>query len=316
MWPFGKKKQQPEYPAHMPPPPKGGWDTTLMALGSGIGIIAQPFLKINPVAAVALGEGSGFLLETARQKHAQEQEALRAWHMELVHHAADRLVEAALAKDVKDLTGKDRVRLALFVEWGLIGEQRARSLPREMQAEILLTELAIAVNQSGMTSVRVADKFAFPKLQHQDPASPESLKILLEDKLRMHEILRAQNGGASLPEKMQKRLFRGAADAAVNIMTKPKSVLRSATSLIVDFPALRQIYNIVAAKGAAPTADEYVDRMCSELQSSYEKGFITLRRAERRQLRQSGIPYESVLEKKPEGGLRHVVRPKKGSAPA
>ena len=309
MWPFRKKKE-PEYPKDLPPPPSSGWDTTLLALGSGIGIMAQPFLKINPVTAVAVGEGSGMLLDAAKDKHKKEQELLRQWHVELVRRDADRLVEEATSIAPEDLTDKDRIRLALFVEWGLIDEEKARTLPRALQAEILLTELAIAVKQSDMNSVQVANTFAFPALQHQDPSSPAALKAMLEDKLRMYNILHGPKDD-SLTDKAGKRITRGIADAAINVLTKPASILRSATSLIVDLPALKQVYNIVASKGASPTADHFIDKACKDLQSSYEKGLVTVRRAERRQLREQGIDYESVLVKKPEGGVRHIVRPKK-----
>jgi len=214
----------------------------------------------------------------------------------------------------------DRIRLALFVEWGLISEDRARKLPPRMQAEILLTELAIAVRQSGMNSVAVAEKFAFPRLQNEDTPSPAVLKTLLEDKLRMHAMIAERQKKQEKPkiqDKAKKKLVRGFADAAINVLTKPKTWARSTLSVMSDVAALRQVWDIVTAKGPAETAEDYIDRMCKELRSDYANGFTTMRRAQRQQLRDAGIPYESVMVPKPEGGHRHIVRPKPtGPAPA
>lgn len=301
-----------------PQPTGPGWDARLLALASGVGIIAQPVFALDFFTSIIAGEVTGTMLGAAQARHDKSKAALNAWHVEAITDKAEELVRDVLAKDPAKLTDEDRIRLALFAEWGFLSTESGTRLSPAQEAQTLLAQLTIAAGQNVMNSEKLAEKFAFPVLEHEDPASKDGLRLLREDKLRMHKILTGEKEDkltGHLTDRLQKKLGRSFLDASVNLATHKRSLMRSSLSLLVDVSALRQAWDIVLAKGPAPTAEEFVRRMCRDLKKPYDEGQKITRRAARIALKRSGIEHEYAIVKKRGGGWRHIVRRKRPQPP-
>jgi hypothetical protein len=300
------------------PPAGPGWESRLLALASGVGIMAQPVFALDFFSALIAGEMTGTMLEAAQKRHDKSKDDLNKWHVAAITDKAEELMRDVLAKDPARLTDAERIRLSLFAEWGFLATEEGTRLSPAQEAQVLMTQLAVAVGQNDVNSLKLAENFAFPVLEHENPATPEGLKRLREDKLRLHEMLTGEKSddlAGPVFGRIRKKLSRSFLDASVNLATKKRSLMRSSLSLLVDVSALRQAWGIVLAHGPAPTAEVFVQRMCKELQKPYDEGRKTMRRAARIALKQSGIAHEYKLVKKPEGGFRNIVRRRRDVPP-
>lgn len=304
---FRGKKKPIEH--HVPPPDDAGWDAFAFAVASGAGIIAITVLEIEFFPALIIGEATSAALMKAQQRHDEKEKKLHEWHMSLLGSNVDRIVDRLLDKPVADLTDKDRIQLALLSDWGMIAEDRAARMPSRLQAEILMTQLTLSAQQQGISIVKLAEKFSFPGMSPGKLATDGGLKSLQADRQRMREML-LEKKAPSWMDGISQRFGKTLAGKVVHVVAKDVKAVSSAVGIAFEFPSLKKIWNILSAKGPASTAEEFMDRMAGNLQSSYESGLVKLRCATRRSLRQAGIPHESVLVKKPEGGKRHIVQRK------
>jgi hypothetical protein len=306
---FGKKKKEVDH--HAPPPADKGWDSFALAMASGAGIIAVTVLEIEFFPALILGEVAGAALVSAQERHERKAQKLHDWHMSLVGHNIDRVLDRLIDKPVASLTDKDRIQLALLSDWGLIAEDRAALMSPALQAEVLMTQLTLSAQQQGVSILKLAEKFAFPRLALEDRGNEAAVKALEADRARLKEMLLQKNATPSWAAGVRDRLGKSFAGKAIHIVAKDIRAVRSAAGLAFELPSLKKIWNILSAKGPANSAEEFLDRMAANLKSTYESGLARQRCALRRSLKQAGIPHEGVMVPKPEGGKRYIVRPKR-----
>ncbi|MEZ0225195.1 MAG: hypothetical protein ACAH83_11620 [Alphaproteobacteria bacterium] len=303
----GKKKKKIDH--HVPPPDDAGWDAFAFAVASGAGIIAVTVLEIEVFPALLIGEATSVALLRAQQRHEEKEKKLHEWHMSLLGAKVDRIVDDLLGKPVASLTDKDRIQLALLSDWGMISDDREARMPPKLKAEVLLTQLTLSAEQQGISILKLAEKFSFPGMAPGKLATEGGIKALQTDRQRMKDML-LQRKDPSWLGGVGERFGKSVVGKLVQKVGKDVRAVRSAAGLAFELPSLKKIWNILSAKGPANSAEEFLDRMAGNLQSTYDSGFSRLRCATRRTLRQAGIPHESVLVAKPEGGKRHIVRRK------
>ncbi len=303
------KKETPKPDHHVPPPGDKGWDAFALALASGAGIIAVTVLEIEFFPALIIGEVAGATLVAAQERHEEKQKRLHEWHMSLVGHNIDRLLDKLLEKPASQLTDRDKIQLALLTDWGLIDEDRAAKMPAVLKGEILATQIVISAQQQGLSIVKMAEKFNLPRLSSEQIRSEMGIKMLEEDRARLKEML-LQKKGPHWSKGLTDRFSKSAVGKVVEVVAKDVKAVTSAVGLAFEYPSLKKIWGILTAKGPANSAEDFMNRMAKDLGSTYKSGLTKLRCATRRYLRQSGVPFESVLVPKPEGGMRHIVRPK------
>ena len=306
---FWPKKKDKEVSHHAPPPDERGWDSFALALASGAGIIAVTVLEIEFFPALIIGEVAGAALLSASERHEAKQQKLHDWHMSLVGHNIDKLLDRLLEKPVASLTDRDRIELALLSDWGLIDEERLKKMPVALKGEVLLTQLTISAQQQGIPILKLAEKFTFPKLNAEQVQSELGVKAMEADRVLMKQMLlapKAPHWSAGLRDRVSKS-FVG---KAVKTVAKDAKAVTSAVGIAFEYPSLKKIWNILSAKGPANSAEDFMERVAKGLNGTYNKGQTRARIALRRQLRNAGIPHESVLIPKPEGGKKFIVRPK------
>lgn len=308
---WNSKKKEIDH--HAPPPAEKGWDSFALALASGAGIIAVTVLEIEFFPALIIGEVAGVALSTAQKRHEAKQQRLHDWHMSLVGHNIDRILDRLLEKPVDSLTDRDKIQLALLSDWGLIAEDRMAGLSAAKKGEILHTQIVLSAQQQGVSVVTLAEKFAFPKLTPEERRSEQGLRQLEADRALLKEML-LQKKDPHWTAKLRNKFGRTLAGKVVERMARDVKAVGSTFGLAMEIPSLKKIWNILSAKGPADSAEHFMQRMAKDLGTTYERGLTRARCATRRHLRQSGIPHESVLLPKPEGGKRQVVRRKEGPA--
>jgi hypothetical protein len=301
-------KKSPTKPEVQQPPagaPQGpDWQTRAMAIGSGVVLVAMPLLELSFWPALFAGEAVTATMSAADKKGTAERAEQLKWHMSLVQQEAPALVDALLAKPAKKYTDSDRIQLALLADWGLIDEKRAKTISPGHKAEILFTQLLLGFQQQGVGMFKMAEQFALPHISPDSFATPEGLKALAEDR----EKLRAWKTEASNP--LIAKWTQKGLSAVSNLL--PGKLAR-AVPVTFQFPSLKNLWKIAVAKGSVATAQEFMKRTAGELQGSFDAGFNAYRCAVRRSLTQAGVPVESALVAKPEGGRRFIVRPKEGA---
>jgi hypothetical protein len=303
------KKETPKPDHHAPPPGDKGWDSFALALASGAGIIAVTVLEIEFFPALIIGEVAGATLVAAQERHEEKQKRLHEWHMSLVGHNIDRVLDKLLEKPASELSDRDKIKLALLSDWGLIDEDRAAKMPAAVKGEVLATQIVISAQQQGVSLLKLAEKFHLPKMSPEQIRSDMGVKMLEEDRARLKEML-LQKKGPHWTKGITDRFSKSAVGKVVNVVVKDTRAAAKMVGIAFEYPSLKKIWGILTAKGPANSAEDFMNRMAKDLKGTYEGGMTKLRCATRRHLRQSGVPYESVLVPKPEGGKRHVVRPK------
>jgi hypothetical protein len=302
----GRKK---DVDHHVPPPDDTGWDSFAFALASGAGIIAITVLEVQFFPALVIGEATSAALLAAQQRHDAKEKKLHDWHMSMLGSKVDGIVDRLLEKPVASLTDRDRIQLALLSDWGMISEEREARMSAKLKAEVLLTQLTLSAEQQGISILKLADTFSFPGMAPGKLATEGGIRALQTDRQRMKELLLKRKEPSWL-DGVGERFGKSVAGKIVQRAGRNIRAVRSVAGLAFELPSLRKIWNILSAKGPASSAEEFLDRMAGDLQSTYDSGFTRFRCATRRTLRQAGIPHESVLVPKPEGGKKFIVRRK------
>lgn len=305
------RKEQPKPEHHAPPPGEKGWDSFALALASGAGIIAVTVLEIEFIPALILGEVAGAALMSASERHEAKEKRLHEWHMSLVGHNIDRVLDRLLDKPLEKITDRDRIELALLSDWGLIDEERQKKMPAALKGEVLATQLTISAQQQGISILQLSEKFSFPKLTPEQIRSEMGVKVLEADRVLMKQML-LQKKGPHWSAGITDRLNKTFVGKAVKVVAKDVKAATAAVGLAFEYPSLKKIWNILSAKGPANSAEDFMERMAKGLNGTYAKGQTRIRCATRRHLRQTKTPYESVMVPKPEGGKKFVVRRKQG----
>lgn len=306
---FWPKKKDKEVSHHAPPPDERGWDSFALALASGAGIIAVTVLEIEFFPALIIGEVAGAALMSASERHEAKQQRLHDWHMSLVGHNIDTLLDRLLEKSVTALTDRDRIELALLSDWGLIDQARQDKMSTALKGEVLLTQLTLSAQQQGISILKLSEKFTFPKMSEEQVRSELGVKAMEADRVLMKQMLLAPKGphwAAGITDRVSKS-FVG---KAVKTVAKDAKAVTSAVGIAFEYPSLKKIWNILSAKGPANSAEDFMARMAKGLNGTYKSGQTRIRCATRRTLRNAGVPHESVLVPKPEGGKKMIVRRK------
>lgn len=306
---FWPKKKDKEVSHHAPPPDERGWDSFALALASGAGIIAVTVLEIEFFPALIIGEVAGAALLSASERHEAKQQRLHDWHLSLVGHNIDKLLDGLLEKPVVSLTDRDRIQLALLSDWGLIAEDRAAKISPALKGEILLTQLTISAQQQGISILKLSEKFSFPKLTTEQVQSELGVKVLEADRVLMRQML-LEPKGPHWSSGLRDRFSKTFVGKAVKTVAKDAKAVTSAVGIAFEYPSLKKIWNILSAKGPANSAEDFMNRMAKGLNGTYHSGQTRARCAHRRILRNAGVAHESILVPKPEGGKKMVVRPK------
>jgi hypothetical protein len=304
-----QKKEPPKVDHHAPPPDDKGWDSFALAIASGAGIIAVTVLEIEFLPALILGEVAGAALLSASERHEAKEKRLHDWHMSLLGHNIDRVLDKLLEKPVAQLTDRDRIQLALLTDWGLIDEERQKKMPVALKGEVLATQLTISAQQQGISILKLSEKFTFPRLTPEQIRSELGVKAMEADRVLMKQML-LEKKGPHWSDGIRERLNKSFVGKAVKVVANDAKAVTSAVGLAFEYPSLKKIWNILSAKGPANTAEDFMDRMAKGLQGTYNSGNTRVRCALRRHLRQAGVDYENVMVPKPEGGKKFVVRRK------
>lgn len=302
-------KEQPKAEHHAPPPADKGWDSFALALASGAGIIAVTVLEIEFFPALIIGEVAGAALMSASERHEAKEKRLHEWHMSLVGHNIDRLLDKLLEKPADAITDRDRIQLALLSDWGLIDQDRQKKMPVALKGEILATQLTLSAQQQGVSILKLSEKFTFPKMTTEQIRSELGVKAMEADRVLLKQMLLERKGphwSAGIRERLNKT-FVG---KTVKVVAKDVKVVTSAVGLAFEYPSLKKIWNILSSKGPADSAEDFMNRMAKGLKGTYKSGQTRIRCATRRHLRNAGIPHESVMVPKPEGGKKFIVRRK------
>jgi hypothetical protein len=305
------KKETPKPDHHAPPPPEKGWDSFALAVASGAGIIAVTVLEIEFFPALILGEVAGVALMSASERHDAKEKRLHDWHMSLVGHNIDRILDSLLEKPAAQLTDRDRIQLALLTDWGLVDEERQKKMPMALKGEILATQLTISAEQQGISILKLSEKFTFPRLTPEQVRSELGVKAMEADRVLMKQML-LEKKGPHWSAGITDRLSKSFVGKAVKVVAKDVKAVTSAVGLAFEYPSLKKIWNILSSKGPANSAEDFMDRMAKNLNGTYKSGETRIRCALRRHLRQSGVDYENVMVPKPEGGKKFIVRRKQG----